>query len=89
MPHDIDIISERVRSALPDVKIEQLRCTHAADDDGVWFFRRDGKKEELQFESSSHDFPFLIETSTSEDRRTVHTLEEAVEAVRSFFIQAK
>ncbi len=86
MHHDIDIIKERIRVLLPDVKIEQLKVVHpGADDDGLWFFRRDGKKEHLQLESSTYDVPFIVETTASGDCSTAPTIEEAVEAVRRFF----
>lgn len=86
MAHDIDIIKERVHAMFPDVTIEQLRVTYpGVDDDGVWFFRCDGIKGEVQLESSTQDVPFLIETSTSPKRITAATIEEAVEALRVFF----
>jgi hypothetical protein len=84
MRHDIDIIKEEVRAAFPDVKIEQLKVKHAgADDDGLWFFSREGKKEDIQLESSTYDLPFLVESSSG--RLTAKTIEEAVKFVRSHF----
>lgn len=88
MPHDIDIIRERIHILLPDVKIEQLHVAHpGADDDGLWFFRRDGKREHLQLESSAYDAPFIVETTMNGDCLMAATIEEAVEAVRQFFSQ--
>jgi len=85
MPQDIDIVSERAFAEVPGLKIERLRHAHAADDDGVWFIRRGGEKDEMQLESSTGDFPFLVETSSSSERRTVATVDEAVTLIRSFF----
>jgi hypothetical protein len=81
MRHDIDIIRERILAAIPDAKFEQLQCTHPADDDRIWFVRREGKNEEVQLESSSYSVPFLIESTSSPERLTVSTIDEAVEAV--------
>jgi len=35
---NIDEVIEAVRRRLPDVTCEQLKKTHPADDDGLWFF---------------------------------------------------
>ena len=89
MRHDIDIIKERVRAEFPDVNVEQLAVSHpGADDEGLWFFRRAGKKEHLQLESSTNDLPFVVESTASEERLTASTVEEAVAAVRKFFSQS-
>ena len=86
MPHDIDTICERVRRAIPGVTIEQLKVSHpGADDDGLWFFRKAGKREHLQLESSTYNLPFIVETTASAESAVVSTLDEAVEAVQRFF----
>ena len=35
-PHEIE---RRVKSSHPEVTITQLKVSHPADDDGIWFFR--------------------------------------------------
>lgn len=42
---DIDRIIEIVKERVPDVCIEQLKVTHPADDDGIWYFGYPGQKE--------------------------------------------
>jgi len=85
MAHNIDIVKERVRVMLPGVKIEQLRCSHGADDDGLWFFRCAGTEREIQLESSTYNVPFLVESNESGGKQTVSTIDEAVAAVCAFF----
>ena len=87
MPHDIDIIKERVRTAVPDVRIEQLKVSHpGTDDDGLWSFHREAKKEKVSLESSTYDAPFTVEFTSSDRRFTARTVEEAIDAVRTFLI---
>jgi len=84
MRHDIDIIKEAVRAAFPDVKIEQLKVMHpGVDDDGLWFFSREGREEDIQLESSTYDLPFLVESSSV--LVTAKTIEEVIKIVRSHF----
>jgi len=86
MRHDIDIIKERIHAILPDVKIEQLQVSHpGADDDGLWFFRREGKIHHMQLESSTYDLPFIIESTDTPTASIAASIDEAVEAVREFF----
>ena len=91
MHRDIDTIKDRVRSLISDVEVRQLQCAHAADDDGLWFFRRAGKKDEIQLESSTGDLPFLVEHDRTKagKGKTVITVEEAVQEVQAFLVQTK
>jgi hypothetical protein len=83
---DIDIVKQQVLALLPDIRIEQLKVAHpGVDDDGIWSFRREGKKDEISLESSTYNVPFLVESTASEERTTASTIEEAVEVVRRFF----
>jgi hypothetical protein len=79
MGTDIDEIKRRIGAAHPRVRVEHLRATHPADDDGLWFFRVG--IVEVQLESSSGDCPFLVESSEHPTRRTVATIDEAVAAL--------
>jgi hypothetical protein len=63
--------------------VEQLRVTHAADDDGLWFFRADGRQHEVQLESSSGMCPFIVETDADAQARTVDSIAAAVALVES------
>jgi hypothetical protein len=58
---DIEKVIERVKASLPEVQWEQLKVTHPADDDGLWFFTLPGLKESVQAESSSGMSPFIVE----------------------------
>ena len=55
---DIDRVIEHVQAALPDVRWEQLKVTHPADDDGIWYFSVPGVKGEIHVESSTGMVPF-------------------------------
>ena len=81
----IAAIIDRFMALFVDGEVHQLKVSHPADDDGLWFFRRRSQKMELQLESSSGDFPFLIESSSHDRRFVAHTLEEAIEVIRLEF----
>jgi hypothetical protein len=76
MRRDIEVIIERVQTRNPTIKVHQLKVTHEADDDGIWFFNGD-EGVEVQLESSSGMCPFLIETSETSARYDAKTIDEA------------
>lgn len=82
MSSDIDLIIERMRSAVPDVEITQMHKVHAADDDGLWWFRRPGKS--IQIESSSHSLPFLIEHDGGTAALMATTIDDVVHHVVTY-----
>ncbi len=87
MPRDIDTVIERVRAMHPDARIEQLKVTHPADDDGLWFFGVAGRKEDIQIESSTGAAPFLIEHSdmkSSEEAIHGASIDRAVSEVSAY-----
>ncbi len=59
---DIDQIAAAVRAALAEVVITQLRVSHPADDDGIWWFALPGRDDDIQLESTTGMCPFLVET---------------------------
>ncbi len=76
---DIDVIIERLTSAHPELRAEQLRVLHrGADDDGLWFFRHPDCPHEVQLESSTGSCPFLFETDANNQRLTAATVADAV-----------
>jgi hypothetical protein len=77
MNRDIDIIIESVQAKHPEIAVSQLKVTHAADDDGIWFFKSKASKFEVQLESSKGTCPFLIETDESAERYNGGTPAEA------------
>ncbi len=82
MTRDIDRILDRILAIRPDVDSSQLQVTHPADDDGLWFFRVRGSDCEVQLESSSGDFPFLVEADYDEGATyTVDSLDEAISMI--------
>lgn len=65
---DIDKVIERVKAALPEGCLEQLKVSHpGVDDDGIWFFSLPGAKEQVQAESSKGMCPFIVE-GNADDR---------------------
>ena len=81
---DIDRIMELVKSAIPTVQCEQLKVSHPADDDGLWFFRVAGNPGEVQAESSSGMCPFLIETNNqvAQGRTVEETADTIIDRLR-------
>jgi hypothetical protein len=74
----VDQIFVALDSLYPDVRIERLSVTHAADDDNVWFISRPTCDVELQLNSMSNGFPpFLLESDTVRER--TDDVREAVE----------
>jgi hypothetical protein len=88
MSHDIEVISQNVRSSFPDVVIEKLKVSHpGVDDDGLWFFSLLGHKKTIQIESSTYLCPFIIEHSdmkSSGEAITASTVEHVVREISSY-----
>jgi hypothetical protein len=78
---DIDQVIAGLRRRHPDLRIEQLRVTHPADDDGIWFFKLPSTEIEVQLESSTGSCPFLVESSRSPERQHAATIVEAINMV--------
>jgi hypothetical protein len=87
MTDDLRQIVEGVQAKLPDVRWEQLPVTHAADDDGLWFFTRAARgSREVQIQSSSGTCPFLIETDVDDKVRTGRTPDEVIRQIVALLI---
>ena len=87
MRHDIDTVIDGVRRLIPEVEVVQMHKTHAADDDGLWWFRLPGIAEDIQIESSSYDCPFTVEhdsMTSSADAITCRTVEETISTVIAY-----
>lgn len=78
---DIDQIIERLVRTRPDVSVTQLRVKYKVDDDGLWFFRKEGSDTEVNLESTYGRFPFLVESNLDDSRRYVNSVEDAVDTV--------
>lgn len=79
---DIDLIIQALKAAHPDLVAEQLKVRHAADDEGLWFFRHASTPYEVQLQSGTGNCPFLFETDEDPSRRTADTIAEAVRLVQ-------
>jgi len=80
---DIDEIIENVKREFPTCDVQQLKVTHPADDDGIWYFSLPGLEPEIQIESGSGNCPFLVETDeqSSLNARRSNTVDEAVSMI--------
>jgi hypothetical protein len=58
---DVDQIIERVKQRFSAVEVDQLRVSHEADDNGIWFFSLPPSRKEIQIESSNGMCPFVVE----------------------------
>ena len=79
MGSDIEEIERVVRATHPGVVIARLVVSHAADDDGLWFFRANGI--EVQLESPDGACPFFLESDAHSRTRWVRSVDEAVRSV--------
>jgi hypothetical protein len=77
MGNDIEVIIERLAAERPDIRGKRLKVSHEADDDGLWFFSV-GANLEVQFESTTGNFPFLVESNANERRMMVYTVDQAI-----------
>ncbi len=83
---DIDVIARRLIKHVPNLIAEQLKVTHPADDDGLWFFYLPfNRDDEIQVESSSGMCPFLIESCRNDDRTYANTVDEVVKVLIDHF----
>ena len=89
MTPDLQQIIAGVTGALPDVEWEQLQVTYPADDDGLWFFRRQGRRWwDVQIESSSGTCPFWVETNLDNEHRRGQTPDEVVETIVALLLRS-
>jgi len=89
MRHDIESIIDGVRRLIPEVEVVQMHKIHAADDDGLWWFRLPGRRRDIQIESWTYDCPFLIEhddMKSSSDALTGHSVSETVQIVTKYLL---
>lgn len=82
MENDIKSIIKRLAEERPDIGVRRLKVSHEADDDGIWFFSAEGAIE-IQLESSTGNFPFLIEASANQRRTSVSNVDEAIGVICS------
>jgi hypothetical protein len=75
---DIDSIINRLSSAHPQVRVEQLRVSHPGDDAGIWFFKVAGEPNEVQLESFTGMCPFIVGSDTTEAIATARSVQEPV-----------
>jgi hypothetical protein len=79
---DIEKVIQSLNTIYPVVNVRQLEVAHAgADDDGLWFFQTPESKLEVQIESSTGMFPFLIETNENYTRVTTATVGQTIETL--------
>jgi hypothetical protein len=79
---DIEKVIQSLNTIYPVVNVRQLEVPHpGADDDGLWFFQTPESKLEVQIESSTGMFPFLIETNENDTRVTTATVGQTIETL--------
>lgn len=62
---DIDIFLDIFLATFPKVTSWQLETKYPEDDDGIWFFQVGEIR--YQIESSSGNFPFLVESNVNSE----------------------
>ena len=85
---DIDQIIQEISRRYKDVHVEQLKATHPADDDGVWFFSLPDVNNEVQVESCSGRCPFNISDNYTKKSLTAATVQDAVSKIEILFKNA-
>jgi hypothetical protein len=79
---DIEKLIQSFNTIYPAVNVRQLEVSHpGSDDDGLWFFRTPNSNLEVQIESSTGMFPFLIETDENDTQTTTATIAETIETL--------
>ncbi len=79
---DIENVIQSFNTMYPTVRVRQLEVLHpGADDDGLWFFQTPDSKLEVQIESSTGMFPFLIETNENDTLVTTASVDQTIEAL--------
>jgi len=79
---DINEIIETVKTKFPSVKVEQLKVTHPADDDGIWYFwLGSNTDDDIQVENSYGQCPFSLSTFRNSELRFGNTVEEVVNLI--------
>ena len=78
---EIGEIIDRFKRMYADGEVEQLRVKFPADDDGLWFFRRGSKSNEVNVESSLWKCPFLVEHLADTRRFYANTIDETVKVL--------
>jgi hypothetical protein len=89
MAHEIERVIADVRRLIPEVEIVQMQRTHDADDDGLWWFKIPGVKEDIQIESSNYNCPFLVEHDSMKNSSaaiTCRSVEETVQTIVSYLL---
>ncbi|BCB83154.1 hypothetical protein Psuf_004670 [Phytohabitans suffuscus] len=62
----LDRVFDGLRATFPELWVERLRVTHAADDDNVWYLGRQGSDLEIQIDSAPGGAPpFILESETA------------------------
>jgi len=87
---DVDRIIEGLRRVFPEIVVEQLKVTHPADDDGLWYFHLpENPKDEIQIESPYGSCPFLIENMRDDDRKNGESVERVVSIICEYFREGR
>ena len=80
---DIDKIIARLTSRYPNIQIKQIKVSHVADDDGVWFVNVPGLSGEIQIESPFGQCPFTIESDFKDKAFSSVTIEDTVAKIEA------
>lgn len=81
MARDIDKIIKRLKIEIPGVHVEQLRTTHPADDNGLWYMSLPNRAGYVQLEAWAGNCPFLVESGYNDERHHGQTIDETVSIV--------
>jgi len=84
MAKDIEKIIQQVRRLIPSVQVVQMDKYNPGDDDGLWWFRLPGVKQDIQVESATGNCPFTVESDDSQGPVNVGTIDEVVRAIVSY-----
>lgn len=90
MKRDINKIIEQIKKPFQNVRVEQLKVSNPADDDGIWYFwLPESSDDDIQIENSYGKCPFLIETNRNDERRYGNTVKEVVKIISEHLITSK
>lgn len=79
-----------MRQIFPEVIVDQLKVTHPADDDGLWYFHLpENPKDDIQIESPDGNCPFLIENMRDDNRKSGENVEQVVSIICEYFREGR
>jgi len=77
----IQKILVELKNRFPDLSVDQQSGAWPYDDDGLWWVYRKERTDRTLVQSDSGNAPFLLESTSGTDRRTVVSVDEVLHLI--------